>query len=167
MRLGVFPTGKRLVYCRQLNAAYRDCCPVCNSNVPETIEHLLLDCPEWEMLRVKHFAELYAMGWLRGGRNVTPAELNFRVSFRVSAGVLLGGEQGIGTVIEGDAPGSVVDNSANTSPISGAGCTVRCARFLGEVLPIRRRLVAPKLESRGRTSSWNQGPMGTVDLQDL
>ena len=46
-----FSTARRLAKARSLSAEFLHWCPVCSYDVPESIPHMLLECPPWAALR--------------------------------------------------------------------------------------------------------------------
>ena len=50
-RTRAFPTARRLAKARSLSAEFLHRCPVCSQDVPESIPHMLLECPRWAALR--------------------------------------------------------------------------------------------------------------------
>lgn len=157
MRLGVFPLGKRLVYQRRLDERFLRRCPFCPNSAPETLEHFLLACPQWEVARQKHLAGVLSVGAAPGTRS--PAALTLAV------GELLGGEQGTGRS-SGGGGSSVAAQSGERSPSAVQGQrVVRLAGFLAEVVPRRWRLLSALGVSAACPSSWNRGHSGMVALQ--
>ena len=51
LRVGAFPTVRRLSTISTLPPHHKDHCPLCDHHVSETVEHLLIDCPRWKDLR--------------------------------------------------------------------------------------------------------------------
>lgn len=161
MRLGIFPTGSRLACLQAISDRFRQWCPFCEIPTPETLEHLLIECPRWETLRGKHLDPQL----LAEGRQSSAAASR-------AVGVLLGGEP-LGTDSDTVAVGTCKDRTAgrvNNPNDGGAGeeMVLSTARFLAELVPLRRGLLGPKLSGHTRRmSSWNQGHEGTVALEGL
>ncbi len=51
LRTRAFPTARRLAKAHSLSAEFLHRCPVCSKDVPESIPHMLLECPRWAALR--------------------------------------------------------------------------------------------------------------------
>ena len=151
MRMGYFPTAKKLVYARALSPEFVRKCPLCLQDCPESLEHLLLTCPRWKQTREQILKPLF-QEW--DEMVVTPTAVILAVS------VLLGGEQGI------DEHRMV---KVKFSGEAGADMVVLAtARYLSEIIPTRRKILCcKKPESNVRASSWNQGHSGTVALGEL
>jgi hypothetical protein len=50
-RTRVFPTARRLARIHVMPKRFHHHCPTCGGDVPESIEHILLECPRWECHR--------------------------------------------------------------------------------------------------------------------
>ena len=54
LRTSAFPTLPRLTHIMScINQQYRNLCPFCNSCVPESITHLIIECPRWVQFRMQ------------------------------------------------------------------------------------------------------------------
>ncbi|PVU90352.1 hypothetical protein BB561_004905, partial [Smittium simulii] len=51
IRSGAYWTTERLAKSHLISKIYRKKCPCCNVNVPENIEHILIDCKRWAAIR--------------------------------------------------------------------------------------------------------------------
>jgi hypothetical protein len=51
MRTGFFWTGLRAAQAGLIDSKFKSRCPCCGGSAPETIEHYLCDCPEWDEAR--------------------------------------------------------------------------------------------------------------------
>ncbi|PVU86387.1 hypothetical protein BB561_006722, partial [Smittium simulii] len=51
IRTGAYWTTERLAKSHLISKIYREKCPCCNVNVPENIEHILIDCKRWAAVR--------------------------------------------------------------------------------------------------------------------
>lgn len=158
MRIGVFPTAKRLAYARCLNESFRRRCPCCEMNKAETLEHLLLECPRWEEARERYIWRLLDK----------EACLMSSAAATRAVGVLLEGEPGTGLVLDGVKRLRLTDgiraNNLQKGELSGE-IVISTARFLAELVPTRWSIVAPKLRGKRLGSSFrNQGQVGTVAL---
>ena len=51
LRTRAFPTTRRLAKACSLLVEFLHRCPVCSQDVPESIPHMLLECPRWATLR--------------------------------------------------------------------------------------------------------------------
>lgn len=156
MRIGIFPTGKRLVFQHVLDFDYSNRCPICNNSTPETLEHLFLECPTWKVAR-----EMLIPCFPRWEDMLkSPAAMTLAV------GVLLGGERGKGgnTFVEANGPQDQepVITTLSVATREPTEMVLVAARFLADIIPIRRRVLGQKLRNPSRTSSWNQGQRGTV-----
>ena len=159
MRIGIFPTGKRLVYQRMLDSDFANSCPICNRPTPESLEHMFFECPSWNISRVSMLVPCFP-DW--EGMIQSPAAMTLAV------GVLLGGERGNGSTI------ATADGSQGPLPViampvvnkDSREMVVVAARFLAGIIPIRRKLISKRLNNGRRTSSWNQGHRGTVALAE-
>ena len=58
MRIGAFWTAKRSADAGIIDKAYRKVCPCCLAEKPETIRHILLECPCWAGSRSAHLLPL-------------------------------------------------------------------------------------------------------------
>jgi len=101
MRIGIFPTGKQLVYQRSLSSDFRNRCPVCGDSTPETLEHLFCVCPMWKEAREQHLVPCFP-NW----KNL----VTLPTAMTLVVGVLLGGERGK------PAGESSTHNSINVEP---------------------------------------------------
>lgn len=55
LRTGSFLTAERMAQMRLISPEYLNACPFCESNEPETLEHLLVSCSRWVVFRALHF----------------------------------------------------------------------------------------------------------------
>jgi hypothetical protein len=46
-RIGLFVTGNVLVRCKRIPECFEDCCPFCDFDGKETLEHIVFQCPFW------------------------------------------------------------------------------------------------------------------------
>ena len=161
MRIGIFPTGKRLVYQRMLGSDFSNRCPICNNQTPETLEHLFLECPTWKEAREQQLLPCFP-NWEDMVKS--PAAMTLAV------GVLLGGERGRGVNtfvgVAGPQGPPPVDTTLSATTKEPKELVLVTARFLAGIIPIRRRLLSIKFNRPSRTSSWNQGHRGTVALAE-
>jgi hypothetical protein len=56
-RTRVFPTARRLARIQAMPKRILHHCNACGGDVPESIKHILLECPRWECHR-RHFGTL-------------------------------------------------------------------------------------------------------------
>jgi hypothetical protein len=160
MRIGIFPTGKRLVYQRMLDSAFANSCPICNRQTPESLEHMFFECPSWNSFRANTLVPCFP-DWENLVKS--PAAMTLAV------GVLLGGERGNGG--NTSAEGAVSQDQPQVTAMPAVNkdsreMVVVAARFLAGIIPIRRKILGDKLSRSRRTSSWNQGHSGTVALAE-
>ena len=161
MRIGIFPTGKRLVFQRLLGSDYANSCPVCNKNNPENLEHLFFACPAWNNSRSQMLEPCFPEweNMIKSSRAMT-----------LALGVLLGGERGTGeqpSAGMSDLNGhSSVDYAMSAAIKEPMDMVLVAARFLADIIPIRRGILGQRLKNPRRTSSWNQGQRGTVALAE-
>ena len=138
MRTGAFASGKRLALIGYIDQCYRTSCPFCELQVPETLEHLLLECSRWSETRSVIFRDI--LGIING------------MSLATASVMLLGGEiRGENGTIEGPI---LVD---------GEPLTLITVVFLNTIMPIRSRLLAPlRLDLPPRVNA----PRGTTVLEN-
>ena len=161
MRIGIFPTGKRLVYQRMLSSDFTNNCPICKCNTPESLEHLFLECQTWNSLRETKLKP-YFSNW--------ESMIQSPAAKTLVVGVLLGGEQGnrenTFAGVFGPQDQTPVISAMPVATKEPREMVVITARFLAGIIPIRRRILSQKLSRNLRTSSWNQGHRGTVALAE-
>lgn len=157
MRIGIFPTGRRLVYQRILGFSYSSRCPICGSSTPENLEHLFFECLSWNDVR-KQMLEPCFQKW--NDMVKSPAAMTLAV------GVLLGGELGNSENANADTVIPCVISAMLATTKGQRELLVITAQFLASVLPIRRKILSGKLDRNLRRSSWNQGQQGTVALAE-
>lgn len=159
MRIGIFPTCKRLVYQRILDSDFANSCPICNRQTPESLEHMFFECPSWNSFRTNMLVPCFP-DWENMVQS--PAAMTLAV------GVLLGGERGNDELIA-DGVESQDQHIVTAMPVANKDSremVVVTARFLAGIIPIRRKILASRFNTSRRTSSWNQGHRGTVALAE-
>ncbi|OLY78617.1 RNA-directed DNA polymerase from mobile element jockey [Smittium mucronatum] len=57
IRTGLFRTAMKLAKSKIIDRKYLQLCPFCKNNVPESVEHLILECSKWTQQRQEHLGE--------------------------------------------------------------------------------------------------------------
>ena len=57
-RMNAVATAPRLMEAGRLTAAHGQSCPFCDSNEPETIQHMVLECAKWSDLRDEYMTDI-------------------------------------------------------------------------------------------------------------
>jgi hypothetical protein len=153
MRLGIFFTGNRLVHLKGASPDLALQCPCCNAISPETLEHFLIDCSQWEDIRGEYLKSLF------GSWDTTMSTPTGRPMI---IGVLLGGECGWEETPDGI-------KRLKTSSLLREGLTkddviVNLAKYLAAVRPRRAWALKSKVGTQANQSSRTQGHGGTGAL---
>ena len=139
MCTGAFVTGKRLAFMGLIGKNYKTRCPFCSMQVPETVEHVLLECLRWDIARRVIYYDI--LGQISG------------MSTAMASVMLLGGELR-------------AENGANEGPIfvDGAPITLRTTVFLYTIGPVRSEVLRtlrsdlpPRVKARRDTTVLEQG----------
>lgn len=153
-RVGAVWTASRLASIGWLPMEYIARCPFCNSDVPETLTHILMECEAWSSHRVS-LRDILGNGpiFLLGGRRVGIETDQSLISERwLDSAVPSDGPVSLQSTVESRLPGFII-----------------VADFLQQICPIRFRILANLLQIP-RADAANNGmavPSGDdpVDIQ--
>ena len=150
LRVGAFPTVRRLSTISALPPHHKEHCPLCEHPLSETVEHLLIDCPRWKDLRDALWAVI-------GGPHTT--SLLHRVapsSARLSTLLLGGGFNQLPDDVPSEPSGAMLLDVLWTRTLPDiATCILRLSHVRMDVLR-QKGLVAPS-HSLSRTGRRPHG----------
>lgn len=144
----------------------RAACRFCSMKTPDSLEHIVLECPRYEVARGELIKPLFP-SW--------EAMYESPIARKGAMSVLLGGELGP-EVKNGSEPREAPTSNERTGAKEKGSATngmtkpstvVSTARFLAHVGPRRSNGGGTQPKANERKSSWNQGPRGMVALGEL
>jgi len=116
-RVGGFWTAEKLARRKLLNTQYLSVCPCCRRQEVESIQHILLECPRWELGRQRMLGELILSTQTLIGEDVSGLS---SAQFKVA--LLLGGEYNGKTL---ESWGLTASNEAPQTPPGDTGTQSR------------------------------------------